>query len=170
MKPIADSRSCGLELAGYRPGVIGEITATHARYYAEHWNFDLSFESQVATELSAFLRAFVENRDCFLTAWLYGAFAGSVAVDGAVDDPDGPRLRWFIVPPQYQGRGVGRILLNRAMDFCRDRYDRMHLWTFSGLDCARHLYESAGFRVAEEHQVAQWGNNILEQKCMTRLR
>ena len=38
------------------------------------------------------------------------------------------------------------------------------LWTFKGLDAARHLYERHGFRLAEEYAGAQWGVNLVEQR------
>ncbi len=61
-------------------------------------------------------------------------------------------------------RGIGRRLIREAVDFCRGAgYDRIVLWTFKGLDRARSLYESAGFRIAGEHEIRQWGNSITEQ-------
>ena len=52
-----------------------------------------------------------------------------------------------------------------AVDFCRQRgYPRIFLWTFQGLAAARHLYEKCGFGLCEEHDVAQWGQRIREQK------
>jgi hypothetical protein len=45
----------------------------------------------------------------------------------------------------------------------------MFLWTFRGLETARHLYEAEGFFLAEEHDVEQWGNIITEQKFVLNL-
>ncbi|HQQ15750.1 MAG TPA: GNAT family N-acetyltransferase, partial [Deltaproteobacteria bacterium] len=56
-------------------------------------------------------------------------------------------------------------LLSTAVDFCRSRgYARIHLWTFEGLDAARHLYEKAGFRLVEERIGARWGTEVNEQR------
>jgi len=33
-----------------------------------------------------------------------------------------------------------------------------------GLNAARRAYEKSGFRLCEEHDVAQWGQQIREQK------
>jgi len=155
----------GLELVGYYPGVVGKITEIHATYYYENWSFDVSFETQVGTELSEFIRDFEEDKDGFWVATIDGKFAGAIAIDGSEADKEGARLRWFIVPPEFQGRGVGGILIKRAIDFCREVNSRkVYLWTFEGLDEARSLYEREGFRLTQEHDVHQWGQDIKEQK------
>ncbi|MGE5855323.1 MAG: GNAT family N-acetyltransferase [Syntrophaceae bacterium] len=149
---------------GYWPGVIGKITGLHGSYYAEHWGFDMSFEAQVGRELSEFLRDFRVGRDFFRTARAGNRFAGSIAIDGKEAGSKGARLRWFIVAPEFQGRGIGRRLILEAVDFCRKAgYGRLNLWTFKGLDRARSLYESEGFRLAGEHDIRKWGNSITEQ-------
>jgi GNAT superfamily N-acetyltransferase len=149
---------------GYRPGVIGEITALHGVYYHESWGFDISFEAQVGRELSEFLRDFVDGRDFFRTARAGDRVAGSIAIDGKDAGSRGARLRWFIVAPEFQRLGIGRRLIREAARFCREAgYGRIFLWTFKGLDNARALYESEGFRLAEERDIRQWGNSITEQ-------
>jgi GNAT superfamily N-acetyltransferase len=143
--------------------VIGEVTRLHAAYYAEHWNFDLSFEAQVGRELAEFMVRTDPARDFFLAARGPRGLAGAVALDSAPQE--GARLRWFIVDPAAQGGGLGRELLSRALDFARRAgHSRVFLWTFAGLEAARRLYERAGFTLAEEHPVSQWGSEIIEQK------
>jgi GNAT superfamily N-acetyltransferase len=56
------------------------------------------------------------------------------------------------------------MLLEEAIKFCRRaRFNRVYLWTFGGLDEARHLYEKFGFRLCEQHEGAQWGKRVEEQ-------
>jgi len=149
---------------GYWPGVIGKITELHGSYYAENWNFDISFEAQVGRELSEFLRDFRVGRDFFRTARAGNRFAGSIAIDGKEAGSKGARLRWFIVAPEFQRIGIGRRLILEAVDFCRKaRHGRIYLWTFKGLDQARSLYEAEGFQLAQENDIRQWGNSITEQ-------
>jgi len=74
------------------------------------------------------------------------------------------------VAPEFQRLGVGRRLILEAVDFCRKaRHGRIYLWTFKGLDRARSLYESEGFRLAEENDIRQWENSITEQMFLLRL-
>jgi len=152
------------EFHGYYPGVVGKITEAHAVYYHENWGFDVSFETQVGRELSEFVDAFQESRDGLWVATVGGEFAGSVVVDGREASTEGARLRWFIVVPSFQGTGLGKALLARAVEFCRIRnYPKVFLWTFKGLDAACTLYEGENFRLCREHVEAPWGQTITEQ-------
>ena len=154
-----------MRLTGYYPGVVGKITELHAVYYHEHWGFDVSFETQVAGELSEFLCDYRNGRDGFWAATEDGEFVGAMAVDGSPARTEGARLRWFIVDPGYQSRGIGEELLKTSLRFCRDAgHGKVFLWTFEGLDPARRLYEREGFELAEENEVEQWGATIIEQK------
>ena len=153
-----------IKLSGYVPGGIGRVAELHAVYYSKHWGFGLFFESKVATELSEFLNRFNDAHDGFWLATVGGDIVGSIAIDGMTSDREGAHLRWFIVAPDYQGRGVGSILIRKAIEFCRNaHFNRVYLWTFAGLDPARHLYEKHGFSVCEEHQGHQWGMSVTEQ-------
>ncbi len=149
---------------GYTRGAIGKITELHASYYNKHWGFGLFFESKVATELSEFLGRFDEARDGFWVAQVKNEIVGSVAIDGNEANTRGARLRWFIVAPEHQGSGVGHLLLREAVDFCkRANFRRVYLFSFAGLDAARHLYEKFGFALCEEQEDNTWGKTVMEQ-------
>mgnify|MGYP001077014416 FL=1 len=153
-----------VRLSGYVPGAIGRVAELHGRYYHEHWGFGLYFESKVATELSEFLCRFNEARDGFWVASDEEKIVGSIAIDGIHHDSKGAHLRWFVVAPENQGQGIGNILIREAVEFCRrKKFKRVYLWTFVGLDVARHLYEKWGFRLREQHEGNQWGKTVAEQ-------
>ncbi|MGF6413925.1 GNAT superfamily N-acetyltransferase [Paraburkholderia sp. MM5482-R2] len=98
--------------------------------------------------------------------WLYvenGRTLASVVIDGD-NDTAVAHLRWFIVDDSLRGAGIGRQLLSHAMRFFDERFDETYLWTFKGLDAARHLYESFGFRLSEESEGTQWGTRVVEQR------
>jgi GNAT superfamily N-acetyltransferase len=154
-----------LQLIGYFPGAVGKITELHATYYYDKWDLDISFETQVGGELSEFMENFNEDRDGFWIAMVGEQFAGSIVIDGRESYLKGGRLRWFIVPPEYQGRGIGRILLRRGITFCKEMaYKKIYLWTFKGLDRACTLYQKEGFQLMEEIVVSQWGTVVTAQK------
>lgn len=149
---------------GYLPGAIGRIVEIHGTYYADHWGFDLFFEAKVATELSAFLRSYDADRDALWLATVDGRVEGAIAIDGTHAVENGAHLRWFILSDALRGKGLGRQLINHAVDFCVEKaYRRLFLWTFEGLDVARHLYESVGFSLACQQKGSAWGTEVNEQ-------
>ena len=55
--------------------------------------------------------------------------------------------------------------MKQAMSFCKQKeYEKVYLWTFQGLDTARHLYEKYGFKLVEERPGKQWGSIVIEQR------
>ena len=152
-------------IRGYIPGAIGRVAELHSVYYSKHWGFGLFFEAKVASELSEFLGRYDEDRDGFWLASLDGRLEGSVTIDGIHAGDEGAHLRWFIMSDALRGKGLGNRLIDEAIDFCRDkRYQKLYLWTFEGLDAARHLYDKAGFRLTEQHKGTQWGTVVNEQR------
>jgi GNAT superfamily N-acetyltransferase len=152
-------------LRGYRPGSLGRVAELHGAYYGKHWGFGLFFEAKVATELAAFLGRYDEQRDGFWTAWIKARIEGSIAIDGSHAGLEGAHLRWFVMSDALRGKGVGNQLMSTAIAFCRSRgYSRVYLWTFAGLDAARHLYEKNGFRLVQEQKGRQWGREVNEQR------
>lgn len=151
--------------SGYVPGAIGRIAELHGRYYAQHWCFDLFFEAKVATTLSEFLQRYDQDRDGFWTTALDERIEGSIVIDAVQAESKGAHLRWFIISEQLQGRGMGSRLIDKALHFCNQKkYRRVYLWTFEGLDSARHLYEKAGFKLTEQFSGTQWGPAVNEQR------
>ena len=140
-----------IEFTGYIPGALGRITELHGTYYHKYWNLGLYFEAKVAAELAEFLSRFDPARD---GAWFARAgedIVGAIFVDGSAAHTEGARLRWFIIDPAYQGRGMGHRLMEEAMTFCKQhQFTRVYLTTFAGLAAARHLYEQHGFRLRRE--------------------
>ncbi len=155
---------------GFINGCIGRIVELHGTYYHDHWGFGLFFEAKVATELSKFLSRYNEKRDGLWTASLEDRVEGSITIDGIHAESEGAHLRWFIISSKLRGHGVGNTLMEKAVDFCkRSNYYRVYLWTFDGLNAARHLYEKFGFRLVEQHEGAQWGAKVNEQKFVLNL-
>ncbi|MGO4400452.1 bifunctional helix-turn-helix transcriptional regulator/GNAT family N-acetyltransferase [Achromobacter sp. PAB15] len=152
---------------GYVPGCIGDVASLHARYYAQTSGFGVYFERKVASELAAFAEGLPAQGKGI---WLYvdgGRVLASIVIDGDLAKRQA-HLRWFIVDDALRGMGVGRALLERALAFADAHYDETYLWTFKGLDAARHLYESAGFVLTDESEGQQWGSVVVEQRFLRR--
>ena len=156
-----------VNIEGYRSGALGEVTALHGTYYARHWGLGAVFEAKVARELGELFERFDAARNGFWVARLGDELAGSITIDGSATPSEGARLRFFITSDRTRGRGIGNLLMQTALDFCHERkFERVYLWTFVGLDAARHLYEKFGFRVIEEIRGDQWGKTLQEQKMV----
>lgn len=152
---------------GYVPGCIGDVASLHARYYAQASGFGVYFERKVATELGAFAEGLPAQGKGM---WLYvdgGRVLASIVIDGDLASRQA-HLRWFIVDESLRGMGVGRALLERALAYADAHYDETYLWTFKGLDAARHLYEAAGFVLTDESEGRQWGSVVVEQRFLRR--
>jgi GNAT superfamily N-acetyltransferase len=152
---------------GWKPGLIGDIVSAHGVYYAREWGFGQIFEAKVARELACFLDACRPETDRLFHATHHGRFAGSLAIDGSdAALPAGmAHLRWFIVADQARGGGVGRLLMTTALRFLAEAgFRSCYLSTFAGLNCARRLYEAAGFVLEHEQDAETWGTRVTEQR------
>jgi GNAT superfamily N-acetyltransferase/DNA-binding MarR family transcriptional regulator len=153
--------------SGYRPGLVGRITEMHATYYAREYNFGQFFESQVASGLAEFVARLDEPGNAIWAAIQDDRIVGSVALEAPTSTPRKAHLRWFILDDGCRGQGVGRQLLQKALAFSDAQgFKSTELWTFEGLDAARRLYESFGFKLSHEQQGRRWGRTVTEQKFM----
>ena len=149
---------------GFRTGAIARVVDLHAHFYARHADFGCFFEATVATEFSAFcLRLSKQNR--LWLAMRSETVVGSIAIDGDGLEKSTAHLRWFILDEAARGHGIGLRMLSTALAFCDRRgFAKTELWTLSGLDAARKLYEAAGFTIAEESEGRRWGKRVVEQR------
>jgi DNA-binding MarR family transcriptional regulator/GNAT superfamily N-acetyltransferase len=159
-------QSCEIQIVrGYRPGVVARVTEMHINYYHRHSGFGQFFESKVAGGLAEFCGRLDKSQNAIWLALDGERIVGSLAIDGEDLGDNVAHLRWFIIDDGLRGAGVGRRLMAEAMAFCdRCGFVATHLWTFSGLNAARKLYEDAGFQLFEEFAGEQWGKEVVEQR------
>ncbi len=161
MNPIG----CGPRIVpGHIPSGLAASCAIQTHYYARYHGFDTVFESERMSDIGAFLDRYDAARDGI---WLLvdgGHVHGSIVIDGGAQPADSAQLRWFIVDEKLRGRGWGHALMSAAMNFCRARYRRVYLHTFTGLDAARRLYQQHGFVEIDEQATTAWGPRVLEQR------
>ena len=152
-------------IGGYTPGAIGRVAELHALYYSKNWGFGVFFEAKIATEMSDFLKNFDPAKDGFWTARSGERIEGAITLVGPSEKSGSAHLRWFILSDEMRGTGIGNRLIEVALNFCRRHdYRQVFLWTFAGLDAARHLYDKNGFKLAEQLEGKQWGKKVLEQR------
>ncbi|MBA5202558.1 GNAT family N-acetyltransferase [Pectobacterium aroidearum] len=144
--------------------LIARITEMHAHYYSAAVGFGPVFESIVAAGLAEFSERLDNPRNGIWTVRSGEKILGSVAIDSNDLEHGDAHLRWFIVDSSLRGTGYGKRLLDTALAFVDTKnFAQTYLWTFSGLNTARYLYENRGFLLKNERKGSQWGSEVLEQ-------
>jgi len=145
-----------------KPGDIGYLTYLHGILYAQEYGWDYTFEAYVAVPLAEFAKAH-NDRERIWIVEKDGQIAGSVAiVEASLSEA---QLRWMLLTPELRGVGLGRYLVEAALDFCKQQgYSTVFLWTVSLLTVATKLYQSVGFRLTEEKTRQIWGAQLTEQR------
>ena len=123
----------------YRPGDMAYMLYMHSRFY----DFGFHFEMYVAESLLEFVRNLDVEKERIWIAEDQGKIVGTIALKNT----DGQaQLRYFLIDPEYRGRGLGRFLINQFMAFLKKSdYQSSFLLTEDSLDTALHLYKSYGF-------------------------
>ncbi len=149
------------------PGELSYVSYLHCLLYKREYGFDATFEYYLLEGMARFMENPEGGR-----VWIVesgGLPAGSIAIARAT--PDTAQLRWFLLQPELRGKGLGKALMDTALNFCQDRdFKTVFLWTVKELDAARHLYETYGFRLTEEKSHYLWGRNIVEERWDLQLR
>ena len=145
-----------------KPGDIGYITYLHGILYAQEYGWDYTFETYVAVPLAEFAKAPSERERIWIVE-KDGQVAGSIAIVEASEKE--AQLRWMLLTPELRGLGLGRRLVQEALEFCRDQgYRSVFLWTVSLLIPATRLYQSVGFQLTEQKTHRIWGADLTEQR------
>jgi DNA-binding MarR family transcriptional regulator/GNAT superfamily N-acetyltransferase len=145
-----------------RPGDFGWIIKRNAELYAQDYGWVAPFEGVCAQIVADFVNKFNATRERGWIAEIAGENVGSLML---ANDGDGvARLRLLLVEPKARGLGIGARLVDEAIRFARSAgYRKISLWTHSVLTAARHIYQSAGFKLvrSEEHQ--SWGEPVVSE-------
>ncbi len=165
--PLAQPASAWTLRSDLRPGDLGELVRLHGTIYAREYGFDPTFEAYVAGPLAAVVNT-LTDRDRLWIAEGSEGIVGCVAIVGT--SGHSAQLRWFLVVPSARRQGLGRALLQEAVEFCRGRtYESIFLWTVRALTAAAQLYQRFGFEKVEERPGRLWGVDVVEEKYVVRL-
>jgi len=142
-----------------RPGDIGWIVQSQARFYTEEFGWDHRFEALIAEVAGKFLTNFNPEKDRCWIAERNGLNVGSAMI---ADGGNGvAKLRLLYVDKTARGLGLGKLLVNECIRFSHDAgYDKLSLWTNDILDAARAIYVNAGFRLVAEEKHRMFGPEL----------
>jgi len=129
------------------PSEVPESERLVERVFREE--FDLSVADRIAADAEAARWEFDESRDLLLAAEAGGKTVGTLLV---LHDAPAPApsvlFAWLVVEGPFRGQGIGRELLARGVETCRERrLVRLRARSFALGAAAPHLYWMHGFRV-----------------------
>lgn len=148
---LADTISVRDEL---RAGDLGSIVALHGTCYQALPGFGLAFEAYVARTVAEYIldagakgRIWIAERD--------GRLVGCTAI--VLRDEDRGQLRWVLVDQSARGLGLGKRLVNNALQFCRENgCKEVFLETTDGLPESQALYDALGFEIVSHESEILW--------------
>ena len=137
----------------FQPGDVGYVAYLHGNLYDKTYKFGQMFEYYVMKGLTEFM---IDSDGGELwIAEVNGEIAGSIAITKFSDTV--AQLKWFVLNENYQGMGIGKKLMETALNFSKEQnYQHVFLWTVSTLETARHLYKKYNFRLTEEKPNEEW--------------
>lgn len=141
-------------------GDFGWIIHRHGHLYATEYGFNNSFEALIAKIIADYANAHDATCEACWVAEHRGKVVGSIFVMKQSDQV--AKLRLLYVEPDARGLGIGKLLVNTAIQFAKHTgYETMTLWTNAQLESARFIYEKAGFQKVGEEPHAMFGKSMI---------
>lgn len=113
------------------------------RAYAAAININLDFQ-HFEEELSDLSKMYSPPQGGIILASDHESVIGCVAIR-RINEREGELKRMY-VSPEYQNKGFGKILLQKALMLAREcNYEKVKLDTLNYMSAAIHLYRQAGF-------------------------
>ena len=145
-----------------RPGDLGWVVARHAELYAQEYQWGGNFEGICAQIVADFATKYDPACERCWIAEMESRNVGCVFL--VKDSETVARLRLLLVDPAARGRGLGKRLTDECVQFARrSGYRSITLWTHSVLTAARHIYETAGFRLTSSEKRKSFGQDVVSE-------
>ena len=144
-----------------KQGDAGYIAYRHCVIYEKEYGLGGTFEQYVLDSLVKYFEH--RSKGEIWVAEYNGHIIGSIGIVSI--DKSVAQLRWFLIEPEFRGIGLGRQLLTRAIDYCKQKkFSQVFLWTKQNLNVAHHLYSSFGFIPVEQVENNTWKKGVVEEK------
>lgn len=140
-----------------QPGDLGRLIALHGEVYADWPGYGLEFEAFVAQTIAEYgLENGFNGR-----IWLLERESDRPELVGcsaiAHRSEQVAQLRWILLHRDCRGGGLGRRLVETAIDHCRAcGVDQVYLETTNGLEASSDLYRKLGFKETFNEVVDLW--------------
>ena len=144
-----------------RSGDLGYLIYLHGKLYGAEYDYNMVYEKYVAQGVAELMATYDDTKD---GVWLVedkGEIVGTIAIMGRSGKV--AQLRYFLLLPPYRGLGLGKKLVQLALDFCvAAGYQSVYLWTATELEAAANLYQKFGFVKTKEVNTLDWGKQVTE--------
>jgi GNAT superfamily N-acetyltransferase len=112
--------------------------------------YDPVVSAVVGSDAAAHAAAFDPEHDVLLTAERDGRLVGVLLITRDATDPDAALFNWLMVDVSERNGGVGRELLFRGIEACRERRRLvLRARSFAASPAGPHLFWLYGFRVVD---------------------
>lgn len=145
------------------PGDLGYLIYLHGSIQATELGYNASYEPHVIKEFSEFLQTYNPVKDRIWLATYKGQIVAATAI--LAQSRHLAQLRWFFVHPEYRGLGLGKRMLQDALDFCKDKiYQKINVFTTNEQTTMIDMLQKAGFRKSGEKYLQLFGKYVYEQR------
>ncbi|MBL6751675.1 MAG: GNAT family N-acetyltransferase [Nevskia sp.] len=145
----------------FEPGDLGELIRQHGVQNWRDYGFNTVHEAYCARIAADFVLNPAPGRSRLWLAKRAGAVVGSVFICECPGNA--AQLRLLFVDAPARGLGLGRWLVEQAVDYCRQaQFARVFLWTVEGLERAGAIYASLGFVLTEDKPNQDWREQARE--------
>ncbi|NJF25450.1 GNAT family N-acetyltransferase [Thermococcus sp. Bubb.Bath] len=108
----------------------------------------------------------VKAKDGFFVAKVGGEIVGFIVCDrdwhSKYEERSVGAVHEFVIDSRFQGKGIGRALMDTCLRYLEESYDRIELWVGEKNEGAKHFYEEYGFRVVGKERI--WRRMVLDLK------
>jgi GNAT superfamily N-acetyltransferase len=147
-------------LRPHQSGDMGWIVHRHGMLYSQEYGWDETFEALVAGIVAEFIQHFDQKKERCWIAEIEEEIVGSVFL--VKKSKSVSKLRLLLVEPEARGLGIGKRMVNECIRFARQAgYRKIMLWTNNVLIAARHIYETAGFKLVLEEPHHSFGQDLV---------
>lgn len=162
IKSLSDNKKL-FKIRTYKPNDINYIIKKHREIYKDEFGFSHVFGDYVEKYLTKFDRSHDVDKENIWIAEENNKSVGIIAIT-RIDNLTA-QLRWFLIEQEMRNKGLGHILLNTALNFCKEKnYNHIILWTADVLKAARYLYKSYGFNLTESINNTTWTDHLIKEE------
>ena len=152
-----------ITIRDYEQKDIDFIINRHEVLYQSEFGFTAEFTDYVRIYVNKFIEHHDKERENIWIAEQDGKQVGVIAV--VKEDDATAQLRWFLIETDMRGMGLGKKMVDLALDFCKEKdYKHVFLLTLSILKTARHIYSRSGFKLTETTDVDGWADYTVVQE------